>query len=94
LRDLIQRIALEDRHCGYRRVTHALRRQGLTVNAKRVLRLDARGQSAEPTRQAVRSANHRQPARLRGSLQSDARAHADPTSPMFGSPRRSSFWRW
>jgi putative transposase len=39
LRDLIQRIALEDRHCGYRRVTHALRRQGLTVNAKRVLRL-------------------------------------------------------
>jgi putative transposase len=39
LRDLIQRIALEDRHCGYRRVTHALRRRGLIVNAKRVLRL-------------------------------------------------------
>jgi transposase InsO family protein len=39
LRDLIQRIALADRHCGYRRVTHALRRQGLIVNAKRVLRL-------------------------------------------------------
>jgi len=39
LRDLIQRIALEDRHCGYRRVTHTLRRQGLIVNAKRVLRL-------------------------------------------------------
>jgi hypothetical protein len=37
--DLIQRIALADRHCGYRRVTHALRRQGLIVNAKRVLRL-------------------------------------------------------
>jgi transposase InsO family protein len=39
LRDLIQRIALADRHCGYRRVTHTLRRQGLIINAKRVLRL-------------------------------------------------------
>jgi transposase InsO family protein len=39
LRDLIQRVALDDRHCGYRRVTHALRRMGLIVNAKRVLRL-------------------------------------------------------
>jgi len=39
LRDLIQRIALADRHCGYRRVTHELRRTGLIVNAKRVLRL-------------------------------------------------------
>jgi putative transposase len=39
LRDLIQRIALADRHCGYRRVAHDLRRQGLIVNAKRVLRL-------------------------------------------------------
>ena len=39
MRDLIQRVALADRHCGYRRITHALRRQGVTVNAKRVLRL-------------------------------------------------------
>ena len=39
LRDLIQRCALADRHCGYRRITHALRRQGLVLNAKRVLRL-------------------------------------------------------
>ena len=39
LRHLIQRIALADRHCGYRRVTHSLRREGLIVNAKRVLRL-------------------------------------------------------
>ena len=39
LRDLIQREALADRHYGYRRVTQALRRQGLIVNAKRVLRL-------------------------------------------------------
>ena len=39
LRDLIQRCALADRHCGYRRITHALRRQGLILNAKRVLRL-------------------------------------------------------
>ena len=39
LRDLIQRLALADRHSGYRRITHALRRQGLLLNAKRVLRL-------------------------------------------------------
>jgi transposase InsO family protein len=39
LRDLIQRIALMDRHYGYRRIAVELRRQGLIVNAKRVLRL-------------------------------------------------------
>jgi transposase InsO family protein len=39
LRDLIQKLALEDRHQGYRRITAGLRRQGLIVNAKRVLRL-------------------------------------------------------
>jgi putative transposase len=39
LRDLIQRIALDNRHYGYRRIAFELRRQGLIVNAKRVLRL-------------------------------------------------------
>jgi transposase InsO family protein len=39
LRDLVQRIALDNRHYGYRRIAHELRRQGLIVNAKRVLRL-------------------------------------------------------
>jgi len=39
LRDAIQRIALENRFYGYRRVTAELRRQGLAVNHKRVLRL-------------------------------------------------------
>jgi len=40
LRDLIQRIALADRHCGYRRITWKLKREhALIVNAKRVLRL-------------------------------------------------------
>lgn len=39
LRDLIHRIALADRGYGYRRIAHQLRRQGLLVNAKRVLRL-------------------------------------------------------
>jgi putative transposase len=39
LRDLIQRIALDHRHYGYRRIAHELRRQGLVVNMKRVLRL-------------------------------------------------------
>jgi putative transposase len=38
-RDAIQREALKDRHCGYRRVTRALKRDGWIVNHKRVLRL-------------------------------------------------------
>jgi len=39
LRDAIERIVLEFPGYGYRRVTHALRRQGWVVNAKRVLRV-------------------------------------------------------
>lgn len=39
LRDLIQRICLKHIFYGYRRVTATLRRQGVIVNAKRVLRL-------------------------------------------------------
>ncbi len=39
VRDAVQRIALAHRHYGYRRVTAALRREGLAVNHKRVLRL-------------------------------------------------------
>jgi putative transposase len=39
LRDAIERIVLEFPGYGYRRVTHELRRQGWTVNAKRVLRV-------------------------------------------------------
>ena len=39
LRDLIHRIALADRHYGYRRVKRELLRQGVVVNHKRVRRL-------------------------------------------------------
>ncbi len=39
LRDLIHRIALADRHYGYRRVKRELLRQGVVVNHKRVARL-------------------------------------------------------
>ena len=39
VRDAIQRQALKDRHCGYRRVWLALKREGWIVNHKRVLRL-------------------------------------------------------
>jgi len=39
LRDLIQRIALDNRHYGYRRIAQELRRRGLIVNDKRVRRL-------------------------------------------------------
>jgi putative transposase len=39
LQDAIQLICLKHRYYGYRRVTHSLRRQGIIVNAKKVLRL-------------------------------------------------------
>jgi transposase InsO family protein len=39
LRDAIQRLALKDRHCGYRRIGRRLKRDGWLVNHKRVLRL-------------------------------------------------------
>jgi putative transposase len=39
LRDAIQRLALEHRHYGYRRIGALLRRDGWQANHKRVLRL-------------------------------------------------------
>ena len=39
MRDRIQRIALDNRRYGYRRVGAELRRQGFVVNHKKVLRL-------------------------------------------------------
>lgn len=39
LRDAIERVTLEFPGYGYRRVTHALRREGWSVNHKRVLRV-------------------------------------------------------
>src|SRR5277367_5322301 len=39
MRDAIQRVALTDRHYGHRRIAAQLRREGLVVNLKRVLRL-------------------------------------------------------
>jgi putative transposase len=39
VRDAIQRIALRNRHYGYRRITRQLRREGFAANHKRVLRL-------------------------------------------------------
>ena len=39
LRDRIQKLSLQHRHYGYRRIAAQLRREGQIVNAKRVLRL-------------------------------------------------------
>ena len=39
LRDAIQRLALKERHCGYRRIGRLLKREGWLVNHKRLLRL-------------------------------------------------------
>jgi|KBSSwiStaDraftv2_1062776.scaffolds.fasta_scaffold224877_2 transposase InsO family protein len=39
VRDAIQRLALENRHYGYRRITRLLKRDGWEINHKRVLRL-------------------------------------------------------
>src|SRR6202049_4146759 len=39
VRDAIQRLALAHRHYGYRRIAAPIRREGFSVNCKRVLRL-------------------------------------------------------
>jgi transposase InsO family protein len=39
LRDAVQRLAMKDRHCGYRRIGRLLKREGWVVNHKRLLRL-------------------------------------------------------
>jgi transposase InsO family protein len=39
VRDMVQRVALAEPHYGYRRVAFELRRAGVVVNRKRVLRL-------------------------------------------------------
>jgi transposase InsO family protein len=39
VRDVIQKLALQNRHYGYRRITRLLKREGWQVNHKRVLRL-------------------------------------------------------
>jgi putative transposase len=39
VRDLVQRVALAEKHYGYRRVAVELRQAGFAVNHKRVLRL-------------------------------------------------------
>jgi putative transposase len=39
LRDAIQRLALDNKHYGYRRISAQLRREGWPVNHKRVLRI-------------------------------------------------------
>src|SRR5258708_39152941 len=43
VRDAIQRVALENRHYGYRRIAQELLDRGLVANHKRVLRLMRRG---------------------------------------------------
>ena len=39
IREQLQTLALQDRHCGYRRLTRKLNNDGVVVNHKRVLRL-------------------------------------------------------
>jgi putative transposase len=39
IRDAVQRVALAHKHYGYRRVAEQMRREGIAVNHKRVLRL-------------------------------------------------------
>ena len=92
MRDAIQRIALEDRHYGYRRIAEQLRREGLIVNAKRVLRLMREDNLLSLRFKPVRPAHDRQPARLaivpnltRGSFPPASIKSGSPISPMSGS---------
>jgi hypothetical protein len=57
LGDLIQRVALAKRHCGYRHIAQELRRQSVIVNAKRVLRLMREDNLPALRAQALRSAH-------------------------------------
>ena len=58
LRDAIQRMALQHRHYGYRRIAAQLRREGFAGNHKRVLRL-MREDNLLCLRNAFRPRNHR-----------------------------------
>ena len=55
----IQRIALQHRHYGYRRIAEQLRREGRHRQRQARAPVDARGQSLVPARQAVRPAHDR-----------------------------------
>jgi hypothetical protein len=57
LRDQIERIILEFPGYGYRRVTHALAREGMAVNHKRVLRQTARGVAVVSPEETLRGQN-------------------------------------
>ena len=100
LRDLIQRVALADRHYGYRRVTHELRRQGLIVNAKRVARLmrndNLLALRAKPFVPRTTMSNHDCPIRpnlVRKLKPTGLDQSGSPTSPSSGSPKTSSISR-
>ena len=84
LRDLIQRAALTNRHYGYRRIAQELRRQGLIVNAKRVLRLmredNLLGLRAKPFVPRTTMSDHGSP----DPAQSCAPAEADRPRPDLG----------
>jgi putative transposase len=54
LRAVVQRLAQRHRRCGYRRIAALLRRQGYTVNAKRVWRLWKRGGLSLPRKRPHR----------------------------------------
>ena len=53
LRDRIKAIVFDFPGYGYRRVTHALYRQGIRVNHKRILRVMHQGRSALPQETAI-----------------------------------------
>ena len=59
LRDAIEQLSLEFPGYGYRRVTHALAREGMAVNHKRVLRQTARGVAVVSPEETLRGQNDR-----------------------------------
>ena len=101
LRDRIQRVALENRFYGYRRVAAELRRQGVVVNHKRVLRVMREDNllSLRKRRFMVTTdSRHYRP--IYPNLRGGPRNHGapirsgSPISPTFTCARSSSFWPW
>ena len=103
LRDVIQRICLKHVFYGYRRVTAALRRQGMVVNAKKVQRLMRQDNLLAQRRTPFLKPSAERPSSVlvipnlvRGLVPSAPIRSGSPTSPMSISPRplpiSPSFW--
>ena len=84
VRDAIQRLALANRHYGYRRIARAAAPRGLGGEPQARAAPDAPGQSAVPAAAAVRAGHDRLAPWLAGGAEPGARPGADRPRPALG----------